>query len=419
MPLITPIIQWLEHTFKTDVRYALRGGFFLTLSQVTSAVAALALTVAFANLLPVETYGTYRYVLAVYGLLAIASMPGVDTAVLQSVSRGYDSALKTGISTKLRWSLIGTLASFVYAAYHYVNGSLVMGHIFIVVGLALPLMESYSLYISFLNAKKLFRTWVGWDIATQAFSVLALIGAMVATKNIVALVVAYFVPYILMRLLATRSVQRRYATEFVGDPGLLQYGRSMTLIQVVTRIMASADQIVLYHVLGPAQVAIYSLAMAVPNRIQSVFRSSGLLAFPKFANRTDAEVAQSLPRKMLLFALGIIIICVLYVLLAPFVFSAIFPKYLPSLVYSQVAVFFTISAMTYPFSSYLLAHKKVKENYWLAITSFITKVACLAILVPLFGIWGAIIGILAAAAVNIVLSLLILLRTPRAATITS
>ena len=128
----------LERFLKIDLRYTVSGGFFLTLTQITSAVGALGLTIAFANLLPVETYGTYRYVLAVYGLLAIASLPGIDTAVLQSVSQGYDSAFKTGVFAKLRWGLLGTLASLCYAGYLYWSGSYIMSSIFVLVGIALP-----------------------------------------------------------------------------------------------------------------------------------------------------------------------------------------------------------------------------------------------------------------------------------------
>ncbi len=405
MIFLAPFISLLERFFKTDMRYALRGGFYLTLSQVTSAIAALGLTVAFANLLPIETYGTYRYILAVYGVLAMTALPGIDIAVVQSVSRGHDSAFKEGIRTKLRWSVLGTIVSFIYAAYNYTQGSFTLGHIFILVGVALPLMESFSLYASFLNAKKMFRTWTTVDMAIQAASIASLVGVMLFSKNILALLTAYFIPNIVLRMLVTNYVRRKYVREAVDDPELQRYGRSMTILQVISRFMSSADQIVLYHFLGPAQVAIYTLALAVPSRIQSLFRGTGTLALPKYAARTRADIVASLPRKMLLFAVGITVICVIYVLLAPYLFGLVFPKYLPALPYSQVAIFFTVSAIMYPFSSYLLAHKKVKENYIISIVSFVTKVGCLVVLVPLYGIWGAIIGLLTTSAVTIIVSL--------------
>jgi hypothetical protein len=125
MSLLAKYIDWLEGVFRTDVRYSVRGGFFLTLTQVAGALGGLVLTAAFANPLPVETYGTYRYILALYSLLAIVAMPGIDTAVTQSVARGYDSSLAAGIQAKLRWGTIGSLGALGYAVYSYIQGSFI------------------------------------------------------------------------------------------------------------------------------------------------------------------------------------------------------------------------------------------------------------------------------------------------------
>lgn len=404
------LLSRFERFLKTDLRYSLTGGFFLTVTQVTSAIVAFLMTIAFANLLPVETYGTYRYVLAVYGLLAIAALPGIDTAVLQSVSKGYDGAFKSGVAAKFRWGILGGLASAAYAGFLYYQGSMIMGHIFMLVAIALPFMESLSLYTGVLNAKKKYATWAVIEVLTQIVSVGSLIVAMVLTKHIIVLMAAYFVPYILCRGAATWYLLWRHVHTGERDDEMLVYGREMTVFQVISRVMASLDQIVLYHFLGPAQVAIFALATAVPNRIQSVFRITGTLAFPKFAERTGAEVALSLPRKMGYFALAILAICIVYILAAPLMFSVLFPKYLPSLAYSQGAVFYTLSAITYPFGSYLLAHKRVKDNYLMAISGFIVKVLCLVGLVPFFGIWGAIVGILATAAATIAICWYLLVR---------
>lgn len=412
IPLITSCFKRLERLLRIDLRYALTGGFFLSATQVTSAGVGLALTVAFANLLPIETYGTYRYVLAVYGLFTILALPGMDTAVLQAVSNGKDGTFIEGLKAKLKWSLLGSFAALLYAGYEFSQGSMVTGSIFTIAGLALPLMEAFALFTSFLNGKKLFPVWAAAEISTQIVSAATIITTMFFTKNIVMLVLAYFIPYILCRIVATLYV-RRYRQNNELDAGIFKYGRSLTFFQVITRAIGSIDQIVLYHFLGPAQVAIYSLATAVPNRVQSVFRITGSLAFPKFANRDPQEIARSLPRKMLIFVLGILVVCAVYILLAPLMFSIVFPKYLPSLAFSQVAIFYTLSSITYPFGSYLFAHKKVKDNYILAVSSFIVKILCLVTFVPLLGIWGAIIGLLATATVTIVLVSWMLWRDAR------
>lgn len=394
-------LAFLERKLKIDLRYALSGGFFLTLSQITSAVAAFILTIAFANLLPVETYGTYRYILALYSLVAISALPGLETSVAQSVARGYDSSLKSAMRSRFRWGLLGTFGCFVYAAYLFAHGSPVMAYLFIVMGAAIPFMESFALIANFLNAKREFKLSSFLDIGMQMVSTISLITTMVFTKNVVLILLAYFIPYIVCRLVAFVYISYTKTKESGIDPGLHSYGRSMTLFQILSRGIASADQIVLYYFLGPVQVAVFSLATAVPNRVLAVLRITGTLAFPKYAERTFAQIAESLPKRMLLFAVGILGICLGYIVLAPFVFTYIFPKYLASLAYSQVAIFYVLTSITYPFGSYLMSHKKVRDTYTMTVFTFVLKISILILLVPVLGVWGAVIGLLANAAGNI------------------
>lgn len=416
MIFLRTLFRRLENLLRIDLRYAISGGFFLTATQVSSAVVALGLTIAFANLLPVETYGMYRYVISVYGLLTIAALPGIDTAIIQAVSNGNDAAFGEGLRAKLRWGLLGTGAALILAGYEFYTGSEVLGKVFILAAIALPFMESFSVYSAFLNGKKRYKEWAGIDIMTQVVSGASLVFSMLYSKSLFSLMVAYFVPYIVMRIGASFYVRRRLVENTNSDKGLFIYGRSMTLFQIISRLISSIDQIVLYHFLGPIQVAIFALATAVPNRVQSVLRITGTLAFPKFANRTAQEITHSLPRKMFLFGLGILVVCGVYILAAPLMFTYIFPKYLPSLHFSQVAIFYTLSSITYPFGSYLFAHKKVQENYLIAVGSFIPKFLCLIILVPRIGVWGAIIGLVATSLATIGISIYLLIRDRRANT---
>ncbi len=413
------LIDQASGLLRTDLRYSMSGGFFLTAMQITSAIISFGLTVAFANLLPVDTYGTYRYMLAAYAILSIFALPGIETALMRAVSVGKEGAFAESLRTKFRWGLLGSLAAVFYAGYLFSQDSMVMAGLFIVVALMLPAMESLALYSTFFNGKKLFRQWAAFDIAAQLLSVTALVGAMIATKNIVALLLAYFLPYIIVRVIGSWYVKEYHVTSDTPDSELMPYAKSVTFFQIISKISSSLDQIVLYHVLGPAQVAIYSLAMAIPNRAQGLFKISGILAFPKFAARTSGEVVYTLPRKMLLFGAGIMLVCVVYVLIAPYLFALLFPQYMASLTYSQVAIFFTLSAVTYPFSSFLFSHKRLAENYAISLGSFFSKIIALAVFVPFYGIWGAIISVLVASATTTTISVIVLWRERRSSPVAS
>ncbi len=402
------LLRRSERFFKTDMVYLIQGGFWLNSNQMSEAILGLLLTVAFANLIPLAVYGTYKYVLSVYSLFVIASLPGLSTALVRSISRGRDGAFIQGIKLKLNWSLVASLLALTFAAYKYLNGGGNLFALFVVVAVALPLMEAFSMYSSYLNGKRLFKTWTLVDIFLQIFSIGSLILILFFTENIYYILAGYFLPQIIGRALATLYVYLKFKPQGPTDAELYDYSKSLTLYQITTRILSSLDQIAIFHFLGPAQVAIYSLAMAIPSRIQSIFRSTGTLAFPKFFGKSQEESVRSLPKKMLWLSLGIVLVCLAYFFSAPYIFPYIFPQYSESLPYSRIIVFFSLSAVTYPFSTYLVAHKKIKEGYIFSLSNLVVKLACLFFLVPVFGIWGAVIGTLATAVTTIVICFLLL-----------
>lgn len=407
--MIDRTLSWASARFGVDAHYIAKGGFTLSLSQISSALFSLVLTVAFANLVGVETYGIYRYVLSVYAFVSLLSMPGLDTAVIHSVSHGKDGVVTEAFWKKLRWSLIGTAASLAYAGYEFSRGNAALGTSFAIAGAALPVFEATNIYASFFNGKKMYKEWTMSEVSIQAFSVSALIITMYVSPTLVTLVAAYFIPYVIGKLIAYQwALGKRQNTE--GDPDVIRYGDSVTIFQYIGRAVASVDQLVVYHFLGPVQLAIFSLANAIPMRIQSLLKLTGVISFPKYAGRSEGEVMRTLPKKMAYFAGGILLICLAYVAAAPFIFQYIFPSYLPSLRYSQAIVFFSLGAVTYPLSSYFFANKRLKESYIVNLSSFAVKIAALIVFVPRFGIWGAVISILAAAFSTVIVSLVIILK---------
>jgi len=75
---LVPFLRWSEKYTKLDMVYLTKGGFWMTLSQVSSNMLSLLLVIAFANLLPKETYGLYRYILSLAGMLNSLSLTGMN-----------------------------------------------------------------------------------------------------------------------------------------------------------------------------------------------------------------------------------------------------------------------------------------------------------------------------------------------------
>lgn len=407
------LLRRTEQATKTDVRYVARGSFWLGMTQASSALVSVVATVAFANLVSPATYGMYRYVLSAYAIITVLALPGLDTALTQSAASGYLGSINQAVKLRRRWSLLASLASLAMAGYYALQGNFTLGAVFAAVALFIPVLEPGALYSSYLNGLKRFRQWSLLDIFSQLGATALIVATIFFTDSVLLIALAYLVGYGVARTVATASVRRAVPKDSAEDPDLLRYSKSVSLFQIVSRVTASIDQIVLYHLLGPVQVALFALASAVPNRIQSLLRIGGIIAFPKLAERSMDDIRRALPRKLLLLTLAIAAAAGLYILAAPYLFAWFFPKYLPALGYSKVLVLYTFSALTYPISAAFFAHKNVTPGYAMSIVNLGVKVVALAVFVPLVGIWGAVISTLAASASTIVIAGYYLLRRSR------
>lgn len=238
------MLDYFSKILKTDLRYIFSGGSLLTLTQITSAIFGFLMTLAFANYLPQDEFGVYKYVLATYSLLSIISLPGIDTSLIDTISKGNTGAFKNAIFVKLRWGLLGSLASILYATYCLFAGDETLFYLFLFVSIFLPFMEAFSIYSSYYNAQKKYLDWMVTEFLNQALSTTALFLTIYFTHNIYALVTVYFLTYIILRfaiviyIFKTNTFSQDYNKDYIS------YGKTMSWFQIITRSISTIDQII-------------------------------------------------------------------------------------------------------------------------------------------------------------------------------
>ena len=120
------LLRLSEKYTKTDMVYLTKGTFWLTLGQIISSASSFILAIAFANLLPKETYGVYKYILSIVSILNISTLSGINTAITQAVARKYEGSVIPAIKMKIYWGLFGSLASLILAGYYYFQGNITL-----------------------------------------------------------------------------------------------------------------------------------------------------------------------------------------------------------------------------------------------------------------------------------------------------
>jgi len=389
------ILRRSEKYTKTDMVYLARGGFWLSLGKIVGTIASFLSALAFANLLPKEIYGTYKYILTLLGTLAIFTLPGMNTAIVQAVARGYEGSFYQAFKTKLKWGCLGSLTAIILGLYYWYQGNIVLPIPLFLCAVFLPLMETSQIYISLLGGKKLFSYQVKYSAISRILSVTAMIAVLFLTDNLIWIITVYFISNTLINTFFYFFTKFKFRPNKKEDPQTLSYGKHLTLMSVIGIIAGNLDKILLWHFFGAAQLAIFSFAYAPVNNITKTFSSLKVLVLPKLSQRSIPELKQSAPGKALRFLIILVPIAIIYIFIAPYIYRYFFPQYQSSVIYSQALAFTILFPAIIPLTEIFKAHKRTKELYLFSTINPIFKIILLILLIPPFGIWGLIITRLA------------------------
>jgi O-antigen/teichoic acid export membrane protein len=396
-------LRGAEKYTRTDMVYMAENGFWLGIKTVLAAGIALSMSVAFANLLPVHVYGEYKYVLSVLGILSLTTLPGLGTSVVRSIAKGFDGTPHAVLNTKIRWGFLGSLGSVALAGYYFYAGNVTLAGAFAVAAVFLPYVDTLSMFSTILSGKKLFRVSIVYEISVQLFCALVIAATLWFTDSLALVLLAYFGSYTLARFIALRIVTARYTTNTEVDHGALPYGLHLSTMEVLGTVAESVNSLLLWFFVGPAHLAMYAFAKAIPTQVLGGLKKLSLIALPKFVQRDLSEIKETLLRRLLWLWLVLFFIFIAYVLAAPYIFETLFPKYTEAIFYTQLIA---LSFLFFPkkiFGTVLNAHTQTRELYLNSIFTPLVQLILAITLTPILGITGAIISELAAQAFSLIL----------------
>ncbi len=387
------VLRWSERYTGTDMVYLARGGGWYLLGTLASWLISLCTVLAFANLLPKETYGIYQYVLSVADLFGIMVLGGIDSALARSVARGQEGSLMEGLFSKVRWGLVGGAGSILLGAYYIFQGNALLGWAFIIVGVAIPFWEAPGLFVAYLQGKRRFGRSAVYGVATQLIAAVVIIPTLFLTHNLLLILAAYLASWGAGRAFFFWLTVRHFPPNSERDPGMITYGKHLTVMSLVGTLASSADDILLFHFLGASAVAMYVFALALPTQAASLIKIVNRVAFPKMAATTHEDLKRTLPRKVFLLVWVGVAGALAYIVLAPFIFELLFRQYLPAVPYTQL---FAALIALQPFNLFSTALSAQAKTAMLYLYNFAVpgvRIALLFALIPRFGVWGAVFAV--------------------------
>ena len=400
------LLRWSERYTKTDMVYIAKAGWWANLNIVIISVASLLMSIVFANFLTPATYGLYQYLLSLSILVAAISLAGMNSAVAQAVARGYEGVLRAAVRVQFVWAVVPASLSIAAAVYYFLHGNMAVGIGLVAIGLLTPLSNAYNTYVGLLEGRREFRGSFFFNTLVSVATYASLFVAVLWVRDAVVLIIVNLVVTTAAMAYAYYKTLSLYKPNDRVDPAALRYGKHLSVMDAFATVINQLDVVLVFHFLGAADVAVYSLATMLPERAGTLFGFIGNASMPKFANHSLAYIRENLFIKIGRVVLAAAVAALAYAIFAPLIFRFLFPHYLSAISFSEVyAPIIILLAVTSVTNMTLVAKRLTREIYAL---SFVQPLLLVGLQIPLlifYGIWGMIVARIVSDIVGICLAL--------------
>lgn len=378
-------------------------------ARMTMLLMSFAFITGLANLVPGNVVGSFNYIVAVLTILSIFTLPGMNTSLIRAVSRGYEGTVRPMMRRKLLFGLIGSGISLVIAAIYLIHGENTLGYAFLVVAPLIPMADTWSeMAFSFFQGRKDFKKSMILSVIGQAILSIPSLIVLFFTHNLVLIVGSFFVFQVIGGILSYSTVKPINAKCDVESEKL---GIHLTLMNVFRTVSANIDTIIVWYVVGPFAVAVYSFATTPMDKLEQLIPID-TVSLPNLSTSQPSKKNKHLVvmQTILLVLLMVPVIASAY-LVTPLVFHIIFPHFPGSIPLFRILL---LTLLTTPFSlikTSLTAWNKKQELYVNETIVPIIKITLMTILGIKFGIMGVIIGLLSSRFIEVLILSILFART--------
>lgn len=406
-------LRWTERFTKTDMVYLAKGGFWMNLSSLTITLLSFVLYVAFARFLPKDVYGTYQYFLSISAIIIAFTLGGMNTAVAQAVTRGFEGTYRAAIRIQFLWSLIPLAGAFIGAGYYAFQGNYELATGLVLIGLAIPFVTTFNTYGAYFLGKKDFRRVFLYNLVLNIPYYAGLILAAFYFKSALVLLAVNLGINAIVLFVLHRRVLSAFTLNDKVDPEALSYGKHLSVMGTLAAIINQLDNVLVFHFLGPVDLAIYTFATAIPDRAASFFRFFSFTSLPKFAEKTESEIRSTLGPKLLKLSVVALLSALGYIVVAPLLFHIFFPQYLDSIPFSALYALSMLGLAGGVAVSALTAQQRTKDLYIFSIVTPLLQLALQYGGIILYGLWGLVAGKTVSVLLTSVISVTLLFQKPK------
>ena len=389
--LISRASIFFSKNLNLDLSYFIRGGLWITSSNVTSLVAGVFLSSLFSRIWPKDVYGQFAFLMSVFSFLAITTLPGMNNSVFQGSIENKDGIFKQAVVRVVLFSIFGAVVLIAGSIYFMMRNNPNLALSVFLSAFAFPFSTLGSLIGSYYSGKKNFKQSSIVAVCSNLFSVILTSAALFWFGSLA--IVALFSTWStsIINIIFTLNTLRGLKNKKT-DKRLLKFGVFTSFTNFIWLGLDYSDKFFIPLFLGFEKTAIYTFAVLIPLQLQNFFKIFIVLGQPKIADVKERDIKNALFKKSFQLELLIFVIVVSYIFASPYIFKLLYPAYYDSIFLSQI---FVLSLLYYPsnlFGAYLTKKRLIKESTIGTIIFGISSLAALLLFIYLWGLIGAIIA---------------------------
>lgn len=362
------------------------GGAWLFFEKILLLGKGLLLAYLYANWLSREVYGEYQFVIAFLGVVSVFIFPGMGVAIVQALARNKDGIFSRATALLFRTAFLGSIALLLSAGYYLYVKEADIAKSLALLAVIFPGYIVMNIWRYYYTGKVQFDALVRISVMLEMVSLFSTLVALFFFPKLVWLVmlgIVFPMPFSLFLVwklyVKTRNMD--------SDEDNIRFGRRISYTVGLSALAAYGDKLILGHFLGFSELAVYSIAMIIPEQAKGAIASFMVPLLPQYS----ATEKKSELKDHFIFFTVISVVCVgiLYILM-PIFFDIVFPQYVDGISFAR---FLLIMLLFIPFvllETFFRSQKKERIVFRANLIGSVTSIFLVVVLVPMFGIIGAI-----------------------------
>lgn len=363
-----------------------RNGIWLASEKIVLLGKGVLLSYFLANWLSQDVYGTYQYILACLGALSALLLPGMGVAIVQAIACNKAGTFVTALRKVLHLALWGTIILALIGSYYLYINSKAVAFLFFALAAVFPGYSIMNFWRYYYTGYSRFGDLVRVSIFLEFLSFGFMMITLVFFRSLEGLVFLGIITPIPFSLFIVWKLFRA-SRNLPSDDNAIVFGRRISYALSFSTIATYGDKLILGSLLGFAEVAVYAVALIVPEQAKSLVASFMTPLLPKYSASVNS---QELKKHLIISSFGSIGIAMALYFLMPVVFSILFPKYLIGIKYAQWLLLVLCLLPGTLLETYFRSQKDDATVMKATLAGSLSSIAFVASLVPFFGIMGAV-----------------------------